>query len=442
MAKDRCVTINPIKLCQPFGAIYAYLGVHACTPLVHGSQGCATYPRYNFARHFREPAEVATSSLSEPAAVYGGAKNLVQAIKNVKARIKPEVIGVLTTCLSETIGDDVDSIIREFEGDEDGVTLVAASTPSYVGTYMTGYDNAVKALVQTLAAKSGQGNGKLNIMTGMINPGDIREIKHILHLIGVQGIFLTDVSETLNSPVQFPKPHFPQGGTTRREIVDSANSLGSIALCPVAGGAAAKFLERKFQVPAVLGPTPVGLKNTDTFVKNACRLAKKPVPAQLEKERGLLLDAIVDVHHYLFGRKVAVFGDPDIVTAVVRFSAEAGLKPVAACTATASRNFAAEIRAVEDEYECGQIVALEKSDLYELQQVMKQVGAEVLIGNSKGKDLAEDENIPLVRVGFPVYDRVGYFRYPIMGYNGSIRLLDMITNAILEHKYDQEKLHQ
>jgi nitrogenase molybdenum-iron protein beta chain len=441
MAEKRCVTINPPKMCQPLGAIYAYIGVHACVPLVHGSQGCATYPRYNFCRHFREPIEVATSSLSEDAAVYGGAKNLVAAIRNIKARLHPELIGILTTCLSETIGDDVGSIIKEFEEDADGIELIAASTPSYVGTHLTGYDNAVKALVESLARKNGQPNGKLNIITGLINPGDITEIKHILQLMGAESIILTDISQTMNTPVKFPKPHFPEGGTSKAEIVDSANSLGSIALCPVTGGSAARLLERKFSLPAVLGPAPIGVRNTDTLVGNIARLTEKKVPAELERERGLLLDAIVDVHHYLYGRRVAIFGDPDIVAAIVRFVAEAGMKPVAACTATASPGFAKQIKAVAEEYDCP-VEILEKSDLFALDEVLKEAGAEVLIGNSKGKDLAEDHHIPLVRVGFPVYDRVGYFRYPIMGYNGSIHLLDMITNAILGHKYDQDKLHQ
>ncbi len=441
MPEKRCVTINPPKMCQPIGAIYAYIGVHACIPLVHGSQGCATYPRYNFCRHFREPIEVATTSLSEDAAVYGGAKNLVAAIRNVKNRMHPELIGIMTTCLSETIGDDVRSIIKEFDNDADEVELIAASTPSYVGTHLTGYDNAVKALVETLACNNGILNNKLNIITGLINPGDINEIKHMLQIIGVESIILTDISQTMNTPIQFPKPHFSEGGTAKAEIADTANSLGTISLAPVTGGAAAKFLERKFSVPAVLGPAPIGVNNTDTFVKNVLRLTDRPIPKELERERGLLLDAMVDVHHYLYGKRAAIFGDPDIVAAIVRFAAEAGMRPVVACTATAGPSFAKEIKAVAEEYDCP-VEILEKSDLFALHEVLKEAGAEVLIGNSKGKDIAEDHNIPLVRVGFPVYDRVGCFRYPIMGYNGSIHLLDMVTNAILDHKYDPDKLHQ
>ncbi|HJH26819.1 MAG TPA: nitrogenase, partial [Methanophagales archaeon] len=50
----RSVTINPAKMCQPIGAMYALFGVHAAVPLVHGSQGCTAYPMRMFNRHFGE----------------------------------------------------------------------------------------------------------------------------------------------------------------------------------------------------------------------------------------------------------------------------------------------------------------------------------------------------------------------------------------------------
>ncbi len=437
----RSVTINPPKMCQPMGAILAYMGVHGCVPLVHGSQGCSTYPRYNIARHFRESAEVAVSSLAEDAAVYGGAKNLTEAIKNVRSRLAPALIGICTTCMSETIGDDVKLISKNALVQGDTMRIIPASTPSYVGTHLTGYDNAMRALVETLAVK-GEPNNKINIITGIINPGDIREIKNMLRIMNVSSIFLSDISETLDSPI-LPgghKPMLPEGGTLISEIADSANSLGTITLCRTAGSAAL-YLKNKFNVPAVLDPSPIGVANTDRFVQNVSKLSSAPIPNEIVIERGRLIDSMVDVHHYMYGRKVATFGDPDIVSAIVRFCAEAGMAPTVAMTATKQKDFAPDIKAVNSEYKTDTQI-LEGTDLYEFHEIVKTHGAELIVGNSKGKDIADDENVPLVRVGFPVYDRVGVYRYPIMGYNGSIYLLDQMTNAILGHKYDPNKLHQ
>jgi nitrogenase molybdenum-iron protein beta chain len=422
------------------GAILAYMGVHGCVPLVHGSQGCSTYPRYNIARHFRESAEVAVSSLAEDAAVYGGAKNLTEAIKNIKSRLNPAAIGICTTCMSETIGDDVKLISKKALAD-DTMKIFPASTPSYVGTHLTGYDNALRTLVETLAVK-GEPNNKINIIAGIINPGDIREIKNMLRIMNVQSIFLSDISETLDSPILLGghKPLLPEGGTSVTDIADSANSLGTIAICRTASSAAV-YLKNRFNVPAVLDPAPIGVANTDRFVQNITYLSGKMIPREIVIERGRLIDSMVDVHHYMFGRKVAIFGDPDIVSAIVRFCAEAGMNPTVAMTATKHKDFAPDIKAVNSEYKTDTQI-LEGTDLYEFHEVVKTHGAELIVGNSKGKDIADDENVPLVRVGFPVYDRVGVYRYPITGYNGSIYLLDQMTNAILGHKYDPNKLHQ
>ncbi|NJD76110.1 MAG: hypothetical protein FIB08_03295 [Candidatus Methanoperedens sp.] len=437
----RNVAINPPKMCQPMGAILAYMGVHGCVPLVHGSQGCSTYPRYNIARHFRESAEVAVSSLAEDAAVYGGAKNLTEAIKNVKSRMNPALIGICTTCMSETIGDDVKLISKKALPPGDAVKIIPASTPSYVGTHLTGYDNAMRTLVETLAVK-GEPNKKINFITGIINPGDIREIKNMLRIMKVKNIFLSDISETLDTPIMpgGHKPLLPDGGAQPSDIIDSANSLGTIAICRAAGSAAT-YLQNKFNVPAVIAPAPIGIANTDRFVQNIGMLSGASIPDEIIRERGRLIDSIVDVHHYMFGRKVAIFGDPDLVSAIVRFCAEAGMNPTVAMTATKQKDFAPDIKAVNTEYKTDTQI-LEGTDLYEFHESIKTYRAELILGNSKGKDIADDEGVPLVRFGFPVYDRVGVYRYSIMGYKGSIYLLDQMTNAILGHKYDPDKLHQ
>ncbi|MCL0083453.1 hypothetical protein M1N77_02875 [Thermodesulfovibrionales bacterium] len=70
---------------------------------------------------------------------------------------------------------------------------------------------------------------------------------------------------------------FPDGGTAAADLVDAANSLGTIALSRHAGGGAATYLLRKFNVPAVLGPFLVGIYNTDLFLEQAVKLTGQPV---------------------------------------------------------------------------------------------------------------------------------------------------------------------
>ena len=41
-------------------------------------------------------------------------------------------------------------------------------------------------------------------------------------------------------------------------------------------------------------------------------------------------------------------------------------------------------------------------------------------------------DIPLVRTGFPIYDRIGHSYFPITGYRGGLRLLEKILDALMD----------
>jgi nitrogenase molybdenum-iron protein beta chain len=110
----KSLTVNPAKACQPIGAMYAALGIHGCLPHSHGSQGCCAYHRSTLTRHYKEPIMAATSSFTEGSSVFGGQSNLLQAINNIFTIYNPDIIAVHTTCLSETIGDDVNQICRKY----------------------------------------------------------------------------------------------------------------------------------------------------------------------------------------------------------------------------------------------------------------------------------------------------------------------------------------
>lgn len=453
--KERNAIINPLKTCQPLGAMYAITGIRRAIPLVHGSQGCSTFVRYSLSRHFREPSEIAVSSLHEDAAVFGGRKNLIEAIKNVAIRLEPSLIGVITTCSSEIIGDDVTGFIKIAKeelnqkiGEEktEKIKIVPISTPSFVETHLKGYDNAINALVNNLAEPS-EPNEKINIIPGMINPGDVREIKHILKLMNIDGIVLTDISDPFDSPLRPSKaelkPYYPKGGTTVSEITDSANSMGTISLTKYAGSGALA-LEKKYDIPAVLGPIPIGVQNTDQFLRNLKKLTGQDVSDEILDERGLLIDSMADfASRYLHGRTVAIYGDPEITAGIARFVGELGMEPKLVLTGANNQNFVKDIEVIAKET-TADIDTMVGQDLRALEVYIKENPVDLMIGSSDARLMAKENDIPLIRVGFPVYDRVGYHRHPIVGYNGGLHLINLITNTVLEKYYEPEhwKLQQ
>jgi nitrogenase molybdenum-iron protein beta chain len=429
IVERKALVINPAKTCQPLGAILASKGIHNCMPLTHGSQGCSSYLRMLLSRHYREPSIAATSSFTEDTVVFGGRSNLREAIENVIALYRPQVIAISTTCSTETIGDDVVSFMEEIKQEsffDPRIKVVISNTPSYVGSHITGYDNMVKSMAQIFPVK-GEPNGKLNIIPGFIEPGDIREIRRLLAVMGVQSIVFPDTTDVFDAPLT-PESGglYPPGGATIPDLEDTANSLGTIALGKCAGSSGALVLKGRFGLPAVIGPTPIGIDNTDALVMNISRLTGAAIPKELEDERGRVVDMMTDAHPHFHGKRVAVFGDPDLVGGIVSLLVGLGMEPVFALTGTPDKQFISEINQLAPE--CEAIIG----DLFLLHQKIKNKPVDLLIGNSHGKYIARAEDIPLVRAGFPITDRANLHYFPMVGYAGAARLIEIIGNTLLE----------
>ena len=430
--------INPAKTCQPIGAMYAALGIHSCMPHSHGSQGCCSYHRMHLTRHFRDPVVATTSSFTEGASVFGGVSNLKTSIKNVFEVYNPDVMAVHTTCLSETIGDDLPSIIKSTEIPE-GKLVIHANTPSYQGSHITGFSNMTKGMVNYLSTATTEvKKEQVNIIPGFVNPGDMREIKRMMQLMGIKYIMFPDTSGVVDSPITGQYTMFGRGGTRVEDIRDTGNSKLTLALGGYASGDPAIQLERKCKVPAVAIKTPLGVKATDEFLLALRQAFAAEVPYELEEERGQLVDIMVDTHYHFHGKKVAIFGDPDILIALTEFVLSLGMQPLYVLTGTPAGTIGGPVGTFEKEVKSmleqagvdGKVKAA--GDLFELHQWIKNGPVDLLMGNTYGKYIARAEDIPLVRVGFPILDRSVQSYLPIVGYKGTMRLLEMISNALLD----------
>jgi nitrogenase molybdenum-iron protein beta chain len=458
--RERNLIINPLKTCQPLGAMYAVIGIHRGIPLVHGSQGCSSFVRYHLSRHFREPVEIAVSSLHEAAAVFGGRKNINAGIKNIAIRYQPDLIGTITTCSSEIIGDDVfgfvDTATKELKvmSEEDekfkslGKTkIVPIPTPSFVGTHFSGYGVAINSIIQSVTVANEDTNDKINIIPGLLNPGDVKELKHILEMLSVEYTMLTDISDAFDAPLRpstQETPFFPKGGVTVEEIKNVSAASATISISKYAK-LGAETLQTSHNVQAITDDLPpIGVKGTDQFLRNVQSVTDCEISESILNERGLLIDMMADVSaRYLFGRKVAIFGDPSLVTGLARFVAELGMEPTMVCTGADEKSFPTDMEVVAKEAKTD-IDVLVEQDLKAVETYVKENEIDILMGSSDARFINYETKIPLVRFGYPVYDRVGYHSQPILGYRGAKRLTELITNEVLEKYYDSKhwKLQQ
>ncbi len=449
--KEFTATRNACKLCAPLGASVAFKGIRGCVPIIHGSQGCATYIRRYLISHFKEPVDIASSNFTEEATVFGGGANCDRAITNVIGQYNPEVVALTTTCLSETIGDDVKMYIHDYKKNselKDLPAFVTASTPSYQGSHMDGFHEAVGAAIKAFA-KGGEKGTHINIFPGFVSTEDLRQLKYLLSDFGIEFVMLPDYSETLDNPIWNTYKRIPEGGTPVSAIETCGRAAASIEFGTILNSGAlsgrvkntklsatgAEYLEKEFEVKNYRMPLPIGVKNTDRFFNVLEEISGKEMPIRYLTERGRLIDSYADGHKYIFGKKAVVYGEEDFVVAMTTFLDEIGVEVVLAATGGESGNLEDQIRANCPE-RGEQILAKNMFDYEKIREWCQENKPDLLVGNSKAYYIARELDIPIVRCGFPIHDRIGGQRIKHLGYAGTQDLFDQVVNTMIQYKQD------
>lgn len=430
-------TRNACKVCTPLGASIVFKGIEGCVPLIHGSQGCATYIRRYLISHYKEPVDIASTNFSEETAIFGGEKNLFIAIENVTKQYNPKIIGIATTCLSEVIGDDMRKIIHKYKTENDTTIpeLVFVNTPSFMGTHINGFHDTVTSIVAAFATER-QNLNRINIFPGFLSPADLQHLKEILNDVTLNAIMVPDYSDILDNEYTGEYEKIPKGGTTIRELKQTACAKASIEFGYILNksnpqtNSAAEYLEKTFDVPRINLNIPIGIKATDAFFESLKKITNKKTPKKYTKQRGKLVDAYVDGHKYVFGKKAVVYGEEDFVVAMISFLEEIGIETVL-CASGGDSGLLKKI--IQEKVQPKSNINIHDNfDFEEIATACKELKPDIIIGNSKGYYIARELGIPLARVGFPIHDRLGGSRIKHIGYEGTQALFDLIANTLIQ----------
>jgi nitrogenase molybdenum-iron protein NifN len=447
---DYSPTKNACKLCAPLGASLVFMGIENAVPLLHGSQGCATYIRRYLISHFKEPVDIASSNFTEETAIFGGGANLKRAVENLTRQYRPALIGIATTCLSETIGDDVPMMLKSIReervsGPDHVPQLVHVSTPSYRGSHMDGFHEAVRALVDKLVKKpahSPPAPHSVNLFPGMLSCEDLRHLKEIFADFDLSVTMLPDYSERLDGALWSEYRPIQPGGTTLEAISEMGNAAASIEFGETLKHreSAGKWMESRFGVSCRNLGIPIGVNATDAFFEVLSSVSGISTPDVHVKSRERLIDAYVDGHKYLSGLRAVVYGEEDLVIAMAGFLTEVGILPVLCATGAKSGLFRSSLLQAVPSLASSAVEILESTDFMDLEQVANTLGPDFIIGHSKGYPMARGLQLPLIRVGFPVHDRIGGSRLLHVGYRGAQQLFDRIVNTLIGHRQDASEI--
>lgn len=420
----KSVAVNPLKQSQPLGAALAFLGLKGMMPLLHGSQGCTAFAKVTLVRHFREAIPLSTTAMTEVTTILGGEDNVEKAILTLVEKSKPQIIGLCTTGLTETRGDDMEGILRSIRKRHPelyDLPIVFVSAPDFRGALQDGFAAAVESMMRELPQTGETRHHQVTLLvSSAFTPGDVQEIKEIITAFGLVPIVVPNLSGSLDGHLSDSFSPVTTGGTTLAELREIGTSVYTIALGE-SMRESAKILEKRFGIPYEVFSNLTGLGAVDEFMQGLSDLSGMPVPDKYCHQRRQLQDAMLDTHFYFGHKRVSLALEPDLLSPIAWLLHGMGAEIQAAVTTTKSPLL--ETLPVE---------TVTIGDLADFEELA--VGSDLLITNSYGADISRRLNIPLYRQGFPIVDRLGNGQRCTVGYRGTTQLLFEIGNLFLEQE--------
>ncbi len=417
--------VNPIKHSQPMGATLAFLGVKDCMPLMHGAQGCASYTKVFFTRHFNEPIAVRNTSVSDITAVLdGGDYSILMAIENIQSKeknIKPSMIGLHTTGLTETKGDDVRGVGMHIE-----IPYVFVNTPDYEGGMESGWALTVMAMLEQLTESATEvKSNKLVLLPHLsMQPIEVEKIKGLCEDFGFETYALPDLSTSLDGYWEEAQGKLSNGGITVEEIRSLATCATVITIGQSMKKSAAVLKKKNPSIEHLHFDHLMGLDGCDNFVAELMKIRHIDPKPLMKRWRARLQDAMLDSHFLIGSSHFVITGEPDMLAGMCALIRSVG----GSIDAAVSTTFSEVLHTIEaDNVFVG--------DLEDARKFFE--GADMVISNFHAERILHSyHHTALVIRGFPNYEELGNQLKNDQLYEGSTYFLFEIANHLRKVKHE------
>ncbi len=407
--------VNPFKLSQPMGATLAFLGIDGCMPLMHGGQGCTSLTKVFYTRHFCEPIAIQTSAVTDAIAVLdGGDYSIVESVKNICKKVTPSLIGLHTTGLPETKGDDIRGVAAKVD-----YPMVTVNTPDYEGGFESGWALTCQAIIEQLVAVSTATAAKKVVILPHVSlqPIEVEKIKQLVESFGYSAFALPDLSTSLDGHLGEKQSALSSGGIA----VDEIKQLGDAALVITVGDSMRKC------AAALLAKNPAmrhqhvshlgGLEASDNLVALLMEVSDVEQPkTSVVRWRERLQDAMLDSHFSLGQTRILAVAEPDQLASICQSLYEAGGRVTLAISSVDSPQLE-KLRAEK----------VLVGDLEDAEHLAAEY--DLIVGNFHCEALAQRLHKGLVLRGFPNWEQVGNALKNDILYEGGAYFLFECANA-------------
>ncbi len=417
--------VNPIKHSQPMGATLAFLGVKGCMPLMHGAQGCASYTKVFFTRHFNEPIAINNTSVSDITAVLdGGDYSILMAIENIQNKeknLQPSMIGLHTTGLTETKGDDVRGVGTHIE-----IPYVFVNTPDYEGGMESGWSLTVTAMIDQLTAVATELKpNKLVLLPHVsMQPIEVEKIKALCEDFGFETYALPDLSTSLDGYWGEGQGKLANGGITVDQIRDLATSSVVISIGASMKKAALALQKKNPSIEHIHMDHLMGLDGCDNFVAALMKIRQMDPKPLTKRWRARLQDAMLDTHFLIGSSHFVITGEPDMLVGICALIRSVG----GTIDAAVSTTFSDSLHLIEAE-------KVFVGDLEDAKEFFDD--ADMVISNFHAERILHSyHHTALVIRGFPNYEELGNQLKNDQLYEGSTYCLFEIANSLRKVRHE------
>lgn len=412
--------VNPFKLSQPMGATLAFLGVDRCMPLMHGGQGCTSFTKVFYTRHFCEPIAIQTSAVTDAIAVLdGGDYSIVESVKNITSKIAPSLIGLYTTGLAETKGDDIRGVASQID-----FPLVYVNTPDYEGGLESGWALTCSAIIEQLVTDSADIDDNMLVLLPHVSlqPIEVEKIKEFIESFGFNVFALPDLSTSLDGHLGDKQAALSCGGIGVEEIRALADAALVITVGESMRVCAAALQKKNPQMRHHHFSRLHGLEASDDLAAVLLdETGFSGPPLAVGRWRQRLQDAMLDSHFSLGQTRFLVAAEPDQLAGICQTLQDAGGRVTVAISSVDSPQ-------LETIQACRVLVG----DLEDAELLADEY--DVIVGNGHCEALAHRLHKGLLVRGLPNWEQVGNALKNDVLYEGGCYLLFEAANTASAHR--------
>lgn len=440
---------RPRYTCALGGAIGTVQALPRAIPILHTSPGCggnlagalsgaSGYHGGSYCGGQTLPS----SNVAERDIVFGGEERLAEQIENTIKIMDGDLYFVVTGCMVEMIGDDVNQVVKQFKGGE--YPVIGTETTSFKGNSYKGYDFVLQALFRNFTELSELKDSRTVNLFGIVPlqdvfwKGNIDALKGLLNKLGLQVNTFFGTGETIDN------------------LRYAASASLNIVLSEVYGQDAAQTFQEVHDVPYITLPLPIGDHATAAFLRKvgeAVGIESQVVDSVIADERKYyygFLQRLSDSYNDLdFQRYATVVGDANYAQALTRFLADdlGWLPELAVVTDPLLPEEEEQVRRTFADFHSGLVPEVVFDT--DASNVSKHINRHwpqsngqryydgfipgFIVGSVMERDTAEQFKVPLLAVSYPITNRVVLNR-AYAGYKGGLTLAEDVISLLVSHR--------